>query len=264
MKTALCYSGQVGAFRKAVDEQERAFLNDCDDIYAYTSNIVTHKTHNHNWLNPIDGKVHRYLHGGEGWRKNLPDYGVVYKVSDSTVEQELKLLKNKLVKYHILNESLEDTLNDSNMSKWEWLKKRQLLKMFEANEMLKDSDEEYDIVVRCRFEFAPNLNIQIKEIFEKHGGPGKIFIFGGWPCVQPMVFMDEMMCDGFAFGCPKTMNVFSSLYLKEEPYPYDPKYKECWDKFGDNVEYQLRTHLEKNDIEIIYLGNQRNFFHLYR
>ena len=45
---------------------------------------------------------------------------------------------------------------------------------------------------------------------------------------------------------------------------YDPKYKECWDKFGDNVEYQLRTHLEKNDIEIIYLGNQRNFFHLYR
>ena len=84
MKTALCYSGQVGAFRKAVAEQERAFLNDCDDVYAYTSNIVTHKTHNHNWLKPIDGKVHRYLHGGEGWRKHLPDYGVVYKVSNST------------------------------------------------------------------------------------------------------------------------------------------------------------------------------------
>jgi len=264
MKTALCYSGQIGAFGKAVAEQKRTILNNCDDIYAYTSNVVSHKTHTNNWLNPVDGNVHRYLDGGKGWRKHLPDYGVVYKVSDSVVKNELKLLNSKLTKYEILDESLEDTLNDFNMTKWEWLKKRQLFKMFKANEMVKDSDKNYDIVVRCRFEFVPNLEINIKEIFENYGGDDKIFIFGGWPCSAPMIFMDEMMCDGFAFGSPKTMDIFSSLYLKEEPYPYDPKYKECWEKFGDNVEYQLRTHLEKNNIEIIYLGNQRTFFHLYR
>jgi hypothetical protein len=60
------------------------------------------------------------------------------------------------------------------------------------------------------------------------------------------------------------MNKFTSLYLNEDPYPYDPKYKECWEKFGDNVEYQLKTHLDKHNIEIVYIGNKRNMYHLWR
>jgi hypothetical protein len=79
-----------------------------------------------------------------------------------------------------------------------------------------------------------------------------------------MVFMDEFFCDGFAFGSPKVMNVFTSLYLQKDAYPFNPKYKECWDKYGDNVEYQLKKHLEKHDIELVYIGNQRSMYHLQR
>ena len=79
-----------------------------------------------------------------------------------------------------------------------------------------------------------------------------------------MIFMDQFICDGFVFGSPKAMGIFTSLYLQKEAYPYDPKYKDCWDKFGDNVEYQLKTHLEKHDIDIVCIGNQRSMYHLQR
>ena len=263
MKTALCYSGQIGAFDKAISSQKKSFLNDCDDIYAYTSNVISHKTHKHVWHKP-SSNVYEYLKAGEGWRKNTTDYGVVYKVDNNLVKDQLSPVKDKLKDFHIMDECLDDTLEDWNMSKWEWLRKRQLNKLYRCNEMLKDSDTEYDIVVRCRFEFSPHLLIPIKHIYSKHGGENVVFLLGGWKCVPPMVFMDEFICDGFAFGSPRVMDVFSSLYLRSEPYPYNPKYKECWEKFGDNVEYQLRTHLEENGIEIIYLGNERSMYHLHR
>ena len=74
--------------------------------------------------------------------------------------------------------------------------------------------------------------------------------------------IDKKLCDKLIDYFENSKTKFKGTTGTDELY--DPKYKECWDKFGDNVEYQLRTHLEKNDIEIIYLGNQRNFFHLYR
>ena len=82
--------------------------------------------------------------------------------------------------------------------------------------------------------------------------------------MPPMVFMDKFFCDGFAFGSPKVMNIFTSLYLQKDAYPFDPKYKECWDKYGDNVEYQLEKHLEKHDIKLVYIGNQRSMYNLCR
>ena len=41
--------------------------------------------------------------------------------------------KNEDLKSIIEDESLEDTLQDSNLSKWQWLKKRQLWKMYSCN-----------------------------------------------------------------------------------------------------------------------------------
>ena len=137
--------------------------------------------------------------------------------------------------------------------------------MHQCNEMVNNSGNDYDIVVRSRFEFGPNVKIDIQKIVSSTDNlDNKIFMFGGWNCVPPMVFMDEFICDGFAFGKPEVMNKFTSLYLNEDPYPYDPKYKECWEKFGDNVEYQLKTHLDKHNIEIVYIGNKRNMYHLWR
>ena len=258
MRAALCYSGQIGAFYKAIQSQKNSFLSECDDIYAYTSNVVSHKTLNQPQL-PPSSDVHEYLKANIGWRKNQTSYGVVYKVDNSLVEQILSAINTK--KQYIEDESLEDTLNDSDLTKWQWLRKRQLWKMYQCNQMV---DEDYDIVVRCRFEFNPFVKIPIKNIYKEHGSENRVFLFGGWKCVQPMVFMDEFICDGFAFGSPKAMNIFSSLYLQEDAYPFDPKYKDCWDKYGDNVEYQLKKHLEKHDIELVYIGNKRNMYHLQR
>ena len=258
MRTALCYSGQIGAFHKAIQSQKNSFLSECDDIYTYTSNIVSHKTLNQPQL-PPSSDVYEYLKAGIGWRKNQTSYGLVYKVDDSLVEQILSEINAK--KQYIEDESLEDTLNDSDLTKWQWLRKRQLWKMYQCNQMI---EEDYDIVVRCRFEFNPFLKIPIKNIYKEHGSENRIFLFGGWKCVPPMVFMDEFICDGFAFGSPKAMNMFSSLYLQEDAYPFDPKYKKCWEKYGDNVEYQLKKHLEKNNIELVYIGNKRNMYHLQR
>ena len=43
MKIALCYSGQIGAFHKAISQQRRSFLTNDMDIYVYTSDIVSQK-----------------------------------------------------------------------------------------------------------------------------------------------------------------------------------------------------------------------------
>ena len=260
MKTALCYSGQIGAFNKAFNNQKQSFLDDCDDIYSYTSNLITHKGLTFGKFERTTD-VHKYLEGGVGWRKNIGTYGVAYKVQNKLVEDQLSVIKDKLKKLVIEDESLEDTLQDSNLSKWEWLKKRQLWKMHSCNNLI---DKEYDIVIRSRFEFSPYVKIPIKKIYEKHGSSNKIFLFGGWACVPPMVFMDPFFCDGFAFGCPKVMNVFTSLCLQKKAYPYDPKYKECWEKYGDNVEYQLKKHLEKHNIELVYIGDKRSMYNLER
>jgi hypothetical protein len=258
MKVALCYSGQIGGLKKAIHNQRKCFLKDSFDVYAYTSNLVSHKGLSQPHINP-NSEVHEYLKGGVGWRKHLPSYGIVYKIKNTTVQDSLNLLNP--IKQFIENESLEDTLNDSDMTKWEWLRKRQLKKMHECNKMITGN---YDIVVRSRFEFSPYINIGIEDIYKKHGNDNRIFAFGGWSCVPPMVFMNPFFCDGFVFGSPKAMNVFTSLYLNKEAYPFDPKYKECWDKYGDNVEYQLKKHLEKNNIELIYIGGQRSMYHLER
>jgi hypothetical protein len=258
MKVAICYSGQIGGLKKAIGNQRRCFLEDSFDVYAYTSNLVSHKGLNQPHIPPVS-HVYEYLKGGKGWRKHLPSYGITYQISEETVKEYLKLLNPK--KQFIEDESLQDSLEDINISKWEWLRKNQLRKMHECNKMIED---DYDIVIRTRYEFSPHVGVDVRAIYEEHGDDNKIFVFGGWQCVPPMVFMDPFFCDGFAFGSPKAMNVFTSLYLNKDPYPFDPKYKDCWDKYGDNVEYQLKKHLEKHNIELIYIGSQRSMYNLER
>ena len=168
----------------------------------------------------------------------------------------------------IENESITESLKDWDMTKWQWLRLRQLRKMYNCNQIRKKFEKQnnikYDIVVRSRFDIVTN-SLDVENIYKTtKNADKKVFLFGGWPCVPPMVFMDEFICDGFAFGSPRVMDIFSSLYLQEQPYRFKPEYKETWDKFGDNVEYQLRTHLENNNIQIHYVGDKRTEYHLWR
>ena len=76
--------------------------------------------------------------------------------------------------------------------------------------------------------------------------------------------MDKYLCDGFAFGSQKSMNVFNTSISQEDAYPYDPKYEDCWLKYGDNVEYQFQEHLKANNIEIVYIHQKRAAYHNWR
>lgn len=261
MKIALCYSGQIGAFHKAIKQQKASYIRDDMDIYVYTSDVISQKSNIKSNLPPIS-KVHEYLPEGMGWRKNIGRYGIIYKVDKELVKKVLSPIESQIVSLQIEEENLEDSIKDWDMSKWEWLRKRQLKKLYNCSKMV---NKEYDIIVRSRMEFGPNVTIDIEKICNSYSDiKNKIFLFGGWKCSPPMIFMDEFICDGFAFGTPEVMNKFSSLYLKEQPYPYNPKYKECWEKYGDNVEHQFKSHLEANGIEVVYIGSQRNMYHLWR
>jgi hypothetical protein len=264
MKVAVCYSGQIGALHKAHQFQRSSFLKNDMDVYAYTSDLIsqkTNKTPNHN----PSSEIHTYLPAGKGWRKNQGEYGIIYRIPYRTITKSMSLLNPNLVKAVVDKEDLEESLEDWNMTKWEWMRKRQLSKLYKCNELMKSHDEDYDIIVRTRFEFGPHVNIDIRAIFSNHADPhNTIFMFGGWNCVAPMIFMDEFVCDGFAFGSPRVMDIFCSLANKVNPYPYNPKYKDCWDKFGDNVEYQFKKHLDENNINIEYIGNKRSMYHLWR
>tara|TARA_R100000406_G_scaffold96056_2_gene92376 strand:+ start:2673 stop:3461 length:789 start_codon:yes stop_codon:yes gene_type:complete len=262
MKVALCYSGQIGAFHKAYEQQKKSFIKDDMDIYVQTSNLISQK--NNTTPNfPTNSRVHEYLIAGKGWRENTNTYGIIYKIDEDLINHLLSPIKNQIVELKIEKEDLIDSVDDWDMTKWEWLKKRQLNKLFLCNNLTKE--KKYDIVVRSRFEFGPNVMIPIEDITRSHHNlDNKIFMFGGWKCSPPMVFMDEFICDGFAFGTPKVMDIFCSLGQRKDPYPYDIKYKDCWEKFGDNVEYQFKSHLDANEIEIVYISNKRNTYHLWR
>jgi hypothetical protein len=263
MKTAFCYSGQLNGFNKAFSTMEYHVLTPDMDMYALSSDLVSQRV-NLNASLPQSGKVHQYCPAGVGWRKNQPEYGIIYPVPEKFVQS---LINNILGKYNltskILHEDLKESLEDQNLTKWQWLRKRQLYKLYECNNLLPENT--YDIVVRSRFELAPMINVDIEKIVEAHDNiDNKIFLFGGWDCVAPMIFMDKYMCDGFAFGSQNSMNIFTSLYLQEEAYPYDPKYEDCWLQYGDNVEYQFQEHLKAHNIEIVYINNKRTSYHNWR
>ena len=83
MKVALCYSGQVGAFHKAYSWQKSSFITENMDVYIYTSDLISQKANSFPNLPPAS-KIHEYLPGGKGWRKNIGTYGIIYKTDKNT------------------------------------------------------------------------------------------------------------------------------------------------------------------------------------
>jgi len=269
MKVAACYSGQIGGLHKAIANHRQTFLdvNDCD-VYCYTSDAVSQKD-NTNVNLPTTSPVQIYLPAGVGWRKNYKTYGIIYKVTEGLIENLFSdCFGDRLVSFVIENEDIGSTAHDTNMTKWEWMRLRQLHKLKKCNELLKQSDKEYDIVIRSRFDFTTSRLINIKSIVDQVGGlsnmDNKIFVFGGFGCSPPMIFMDEYFCDGFVLGTPQVMDVFCALADRETPYPPHPKYVANWEKWGDSIEHQFRTHMLENNIEICYLSNQRAHYSITR
>ena len=269
MKIALCYSGQIGGIYKAHPNQKAAFI-DCNspDIYCHTSDAISQKDNTMLNMKP-DSSVYEYLPGGFGWRENYKTYGIIYKINQDRVSNILKeLYGDKLIDYVIDEEEIANQGHDLDMSKWEWMKMRQLHKLKACNELMKKSGKEYDVVIRSRFEFTCAFKIDVWHLVRQLGGienlKNKIFVFGGFPCSPPMQFMDEYFCDGFVVSTPEVMDVFCSLADKVDPYPPNPKYLDNWKKWGDSIEHQFRTHMLENDIEIRYISRNRPDYQIVR
>ena len=269
MKIALCYSGQIGGIYKAHHNQKSAFI-DCNDpdIYCYTSEAVSQKDNTVLNMKP-DSDVYEYLPGGYGWRKNYKTYGIIYKLKEERIVNILKELYGKrLIDCVIEEEPIVNQGHDLNMTKWEWMRLRQLNKLEGCNELLKQSGKEYDVVIRSRFEFTCALRIDVRSLVRQLGGlenlKNKIFVFGGFSCSPPMIFMDEYFCDGFAIGTPETMDIFCSLADKVDPYPPNPKYISTWEKWGDSIEHQFRSHMLENGVEIHYISQNRPDYQIAR
>ena len=262
MNIALCYSGQIGSIYKAHDNQQRSFI-DCNDpdIYCYTSDAVSQKDNILLNMKP-DSPVYEYLPGGYGWRKNYKTYGIIYKLKNNRVSNILnELYGDRLADYVIEEEQIANQGHDLNMSKWEWMKMRQLHKLKGCNELMKSSGKKYDVVIRSRFEFTCAFKIDIEYLISQIGGlenfENKVFVFGGFPCSPPMIFMDNYFCDGFVVASPKVMDTFCSLADLKDPYPPHPKYVDNWKKWGDSIGHQFRSHMVENNIEIHYISNRR-------
>ena len=207
MKTALCYSGQIGGIYKAYNNQLHHTIlpNNCD-IYCYTSDAVSQKGANITGINvPNITPPVTYLKKGRGWWKNyFNSYGIIYNIEKQFIDETFKKLygerlKNYEVEKEIICGEDHDLIFEGNpLVKCDYLKKRQLHKMKRCNELLEQNKNEYDIIIRSRFEFVTGFKINVEEILNKNGGLEKnkntVFVFGGFNCTPPMVFMDEYYC----------------------------------------------------------------------
>jgi hypothetical protein len=263
MKIALCYSGQVGRFWEIYPNHKQTFIKGAEtDIFIHTSDAITQKRNLQPHLSPRDKIIKDYLPGYTGWHKMSGTYGKIYNIEVNLLIDKLtKTYGNQIKKIRIESEDINQDNNEiEKITKWEWLKKRQLYKMYACNQLVQEHEKEnnfmYDIIIRSRFDCVLKTDIYIKKIVQQIGDiNNKIFVFGGWQCPKKNRFMDHFLFDGFAFGGPKAMDTFCSLHKKKDAYPAMEKYKEYQKNWGDNVEYQLHKHLQENNVEIVYLNN---------
>tara|TARA_R100000152_G_C6781051_1_gene214814 strand:- start:2753 stop:3601 length:849 start_codon:yes stop_codon:yes gene_type:complete len=263
LKVALCYSGHVGRFWDVYENHKQAFIkNNQVDIFIHTSDAVSQKRNLKPHIPPRDEIVIDYLPGHVGWRKMLGTYGKIYNVEIDKLEKKInKVYGEQLKKLVIESEDINEDNNEiEKITKWEWLKKRQLYKMHACNNLMreyeKENNIEYDLVIRSRFDSTFKTFIDIEKTAALVGDlENKIFVFGGWKCPEGNRFMDNFLFDGFSMGAPSSMDVYCSLYEKEKAYPPIEKYKQYQKDWGDNVEYQLDKHLRENNIEILYLND---------
>ena len=170
MKVAAGLSGQLGSFRRTYNNQRQMFLaeNQCD-VFALTSNAVSQRV-NMSLHYPPSTTVYEYLPNIR-WYKSYPrPYGIIY----NTDERALKYLigatyGDTLKELRILDESAKESLNDIRLpTKWDWMRKRQLNKMYECNKLMhkheKENNTKYDIVIRARFDIALARKINVEQI----------------------------------------------------------------------------------------------------
>lgn len=81
-------------------------------------------------------------------------------------------------------------------------------KMWRCNEMVKDSDIEYDLVIRTRFDHIYATPLDIYQLYEATKSKKTIYTY-----IDPLPQYPGWLYDGLAMGTPEVMNTYSELYL---------------------------------------------------
>lgn len=114
-------------------------------------------------------------------------------------------------------------------------------KIWRANMMVSGNDENYDIVIRARTDtkFEAELDIQCNEYLNIPSGVVKV----------PEFDSSHGIADLFAYGNPKLMNYYSSLYLNILQYLHQGHYM-------IPAESLLKVHISRVDIDISFFTNK--------
>lgn len=268
MKVALCVSGHLGKVKAATKRSNFNLLRaNTFDVFAYTSDAVSQK--DPYTKKPIykvhPNKIKPYLPAKKGWRKHSNRYGIIYSIGEDYAQRILKsAYGNRLKQFVVEKEDLK--VDQTNMSKWDWLRQNQLRRAYACHSMFEtycqSKNMQYDIVIKSRFDVGINLKLNVVELFKRCGGRGnKVFVIGGWTNKK---FMDKYLFDGFLFGNPDVMKTVANLYKNETPYPCSHRYQRHYERHGDNSEYQLMEHLKANNIEIVYASRKSRIYRVMR
>lgn len=268
MKVAFCYSGQIGRVCDAAKLNKRNLFPPKYDVFIYTSEAVSQKSYpkTPSPYYKVDKSIVRpYLPGKQGWRKYANTYGIIYPLGKKRVYRELDKAFGSHIKAYKIEEDYTEK-DDMSISRWQWLKENQWKKMYNCQRLLENycekHKENYDIVVRSRFDCAMSKRIDIVKLFKAHKGhERKIFVIGNWPNKK---FMERYLVDCFMFGNPEVMKTLSEIYLRKEPYSFNPKYENYHNKYGHTSEYQVLKHLQAHKIELIYFQKRPGLYRVFR
>lgn len=250
-KIALCLSGQL------------RMVEECyPSIYAGLIEGYDVDTFIHAWYNPDEvGKF--YSHGA--WHDTVPGMsgGLVKPEVDKLALDQYKPKAHLIEPQRDFTEEAENCLKivQSHVELPEWGQQNRFmfcpLSMFysiwQANELRRQYEQAYDVVVRCRFDMLVNEKVRYEDLdlskistswtyWAAYGGVG----------------------DCIAVGTPESMDRYSSVYsvfeylctVTENPAPENPE-----GFFGWGTEALLAQHLKEHGIEVnpsvIQAGNVR-------
>lgn len=263
MRIALCYTGFATYASVAISNNSKMlkFPEGSEiDVFVSTSNVYAQR---HPFMKPLtDVLPHipisyfEYLPPGKFWRKNdTTPYGIAYDVDGNKLLALFKdLFKDNLKSVHIENECAKSLSNQYEETKWAWLRKNQLHKIYRAGALVADHEKryniEYDVVLNMRMDIELKVDVGIRLDPPEDS---LIRLFGGWPNLR---FMDSYLFDGFVYGNRKTMQTYYEMYNNVQK-PYEPleRYSEWYKDRGTNFEYQLETYLHNSGIKIEYINS---------
>ena len=261
MNIAIMMCGHMRTYKKNYENfyntHIRPNMNQNIDLFVVTSGVNSAREH----LDPVIEPISEIKND----KKYYEGHGIIYDVDTDKLYKEIESQFSdqyyRLAGIHFVDEKIED--NNIDPMSWEWFRRGIFSKPYHAMQIVKEYQKEnnikYDVVIRTRPDLNP-LKLLVIERPEKN----TVYAFGGpmstfQPWQAPDKYENGMYInDGYAHGDLETMEKYASIYKRYEPY------KTTVNEHPYNSENQLYLHLLKNNVNINYIFNHRNYYGICR